>query len=59
MNATVKINSANKVVPTLNLIQVDFSLYQTAIGSFSVSILDSLLNTLFADGVIPIVNGLL
>jgi len=59
MNATVAVSSSNKIVPTLYLIEVDFSLYQTNIGPFSISILDALLNTLFADGLIPIVNGLL
>jgi len=59
MNATVAITDSNRIVPTLYLLEVNFSLYQSEIGPFDVSVLDSLLNTLFADGVIPIINGLI
>jgi len=57
-SATISIKG-NMIIPNLAYLDVDFSLYESAIGHFDTSFFDSLLNTLFADGIVPVVNGFL
>lgn len=55
----VGILSQTNIIANLSYVSVDFDVYETNVGPINATALDGLLNTIFAEGIVPLANSYL